>query len=98
MKWNGEDWVFAGVIRYYEIKACNCASCGEMILGAGQEMDKNIRKDLGLKKMGGRIHGRPYCMGCVNARKSKWDKRVVRVTWKGETSPAWENAIRAMEG
>lgn len=45
---------------------CNCAQCGNLLIGENQSR-RELPQDAP-PTVGGRIHGRPYCRGCLTVR------------------------------
>lgn len=89
------------------IRVCNCCECGMLLFADAKSkiQAKMLRADvlkensLDLSKMEivrGKILGRPYCDSCLDSRSETLGGGIY--IQKGETSPAWENAIRMMEG
>ena len=75
------------------MKVCNCAECGV-------EVSKDIFPGIKdprfpkRKALGGRIHGRPYCHGCLSSTFGIGGRAG---EYKGEPSPGWENMIKVLE-
>lgn len=65
---------------------CNCCECGRLI------RCDNLESRLAMS----RIMGRPYCGWC--AATGKGGVPAGRPATADDTSPGWENMIRALEG
>ena len=70
------------------VKICNCAECNV-------KMSKSLTtKVKDVVPLGGRIKDRPYCGECLVSYHGIGGRSGI---FKGEPSPGWENAIKAME-
>jgi len=71
-----------------ETKICNCAGCGHELESLWVD---GVCVQSGVK---GRIKGRPYCTFCLDSHKPPAGHYG---PYKDDTSPGWENAVRALE-
>lgn len=83
-----------------DTKLCNCAGCGEELLGESQadavalagRMYRNYKPPRPLVR--GRINGRPYCSQCLETTQP----HPGRGEMPDDDNPLQSDAIRALEG
>lgn len=78
------------------VKVCNCAECGQEMLGNGQQrltsiMNKAEKEQIPKVRVSGRIAGRPYCSSCLTVRRPVGGRSI------RDDSPWQQNAVRALE-
>lgn len=85
-------------IMTQETKLCNCAGCGQELLGESQasavalaqRMHRNYKPPRPL--VCGRINGRPYCSRCLETTPQRGRDDV-----RDDESPSQADAVRALE-
>ncbi len=73
-----------------DLVVLNCAECGRLC-----SRDGKTAKDYEIGLIRGEIKGHPWCKDCLTLRPPPPGSYG---NTKGDTSPGWENGIRALEG
>lgn len=67
-------------LGYYDVKLCNCAACGQEILGESMPPHKELPQSFrDYYYVAGRINERPYCPSCFRIKQhmSEQQKAIV---------------------
>lgn len=80
-----------------DVRVANCAGCGCLVLSV-REL-RRLGRDHGIQgRLAGRIHGRPYCHGCLEVSPAGVSGLAGGMaTDHGSPSPWHENTTRAAE-
>lgn len=86
---------------YDDLKMCNCAECGRLLLGSVHRMWRNTltlkQQDSYPPLVSGRINGRPYCRACLYLNTVRGRDGARYGLPRSDNDPAQDNAVRRME-
>jgi hypothetical protein len=71
-------WWFMKVDLEERVKLCDCARCGQTMLGIAMIAARYLGPYQNLPLVRGRVEGRPYCRECFQKAKDSARERFVR--------------------